>query len=47
MMFTGTAVSIQDTVHWGYLSKSLPPKLMIKSGDEVIVEMVSVRERPA
>jgi len=32
---------IQDTVHWGYFSKTLPHKLSIKSGDEVTVEMVS------
>ena len=31
-----------STVHWGYFSKMVPPALKIKSGDEVVVEMVSV-----
>ena len=33
----------KDTVHWGYFSKTLEPKLTIASGDTVTVEMVSVR----
>ena len=38
---TSGCMWIQDTVHWGYFSKTLPHKLSIKSGDEVTVEMVS------
>jgi hypothetical protein len=32
----------KDTVHWGYFSKKISPKLTIKSGEIVTVEMVSV-----
>lgn len=32
----------KDTVHWGYFSKKITPKLTIKSGEMVTVEMVSV-----
>ncbi len=31
----------RDTVHWGYLSRHLPPVLSIESGDEVDVETLS------
>jgi hypothetical protein len=31
-----------DTIHWGYFSKSVKPSLTIKSGETVTVEMVSV-----
>ena len=30
-----------STVHWGYFSKYEPPKMMISSGDTVVVEMAS------
>merc|ERR1719450_1831219 len=31
----------KDNVHWGYFSKDLQPKLTIKSGETVTVEMAS------
>ena len=31
----------KDTVHWGFFSKGLDPKLTIKSGDRVTVETLT------
>ncbi|MBP1849390.1 acetamidase/formamidase family protein [Rhizobium halophytocola] len=31
----------RDTVHWGYLSRSIPPVLRVRSGDQVTVETLT------
>ena len=36
-----TLKATADTVHWGFFSKDLKPKLTIDSGDIVNVEMLS------
>jgi hypothetical protein len=39
-----TLKATKDTVHWGYFSKKVSPKLTIKSGETVEVEMLSVSD---
>ena len=39
-----TLRATKDTVHWGYFSKKLSPKLTIQSGATVEVEMLSVSD---
>lgn len=36
-----TLAATPDTVHWGYFSKTLEPKLTIRSGDTVTVESIT------